>query len=108
MQVVGKIYHRTSQKVNKLYHKLNLDGILACPVVLLNQIVLTQVSDPKTSSIIHLTRCTFSSLICTKMLPLSVNKSLATIKSVAQISKVGVNTERPCIAVGLDLLTFAG
>ena len=28
MQVVGKIYHRTSQKVNKLYHKLNLDGIL--------------------------------------------------------------------------------
>ena len=28
MKIVGKIYHRTSQKVNKLYHKLNLDGIL--------------------------------------------------------------------------------
>ena len=32
----------------------------------------------------------------------------ATIRSVAQIGEVGVNAERPCVAVGFNLLSFAG
>ena len=40
MKIVGKIYHRTSQKVNKLYHKLNLDGILVAIAIVTIVIVL--------------------------------------------------------------------
>ena len=57
-----------------------IDGIGSCRCALfLTIIVTTPLSSPNTSSITALTRCTFSSPICTKMEPDSVSRSRATV-----------------------------
>ena len=63
---------------------------------------------PNTSSITQRTRCRFSSLICTNMLPVSASSSRAICQSVAQVGEIGVDAERPGVAVRPDHLRLAG
>ncbi|CFP57402.1 Uncharacterised protein [Bordetella pertussis] len=65
-------YQRSVSNVGPIKSPVELD-------VFAKTIVLTQLSSPNTSSSNARTRCTFSSPICTKIEPLSVNKSRATI-----------------------------
>ncbi len=80
----------------------------AAPLVFLNVISDTKFSLPNTSSSTQRTRCTFSSPICTKMLPRLGQQLAGDDEPVAQVGEVGVDAELPGVAEGADLLGLAG
>ena len=93
-------YHRSSRSVPAA-------SSLVFPVVFLKAICEQKFSLPKTSSITDRTRCTFSSPIWTKTLPLSVSSSRATRQAIAQVCQIRMDAQFPGVAERADLLRLA-